>query len=607
MKLSILIPAYNEEKTISQVLQQIFSLQLAVDFEVIVIDDGSTDLTAEAVKNSGFPVIYLRQGKNSGKGAAIRRGIEEAQGEIILIQDADCEYYPNDYPALITPILSGKAEVVYGSRILKKGNPYSYKWFYWGGRFLSWWTNFLYGTHITDEPTGYKVFKASVLKSLRLSCQGFEFCPEVTAKILREGIKIFEVPISYSPRSIEEGKKISWKDGVMALWVLWKFSFSNKKLNTKTIRILYVSQFSHIGGGEVSLFTAIKHLNREKFKAYFLCYEEGPLVDKIRALGLETTILKRRSFLSSFLIVWKIFRFIKSHAIEIIHVNSLDIRTGVAAWLAGAPCIGHVRVIFPFSWRDRLFVRLSKKTIAVSNAVVQEFCKDDLKLKEKFIVIYNAIDIPDEVIPAQLHEALGIAAGVKLIGAVGRIDPVKGYEYFIDAAALLKEEMPDIAFLIIGKASLGDQEGMRYFEVLKECIGKAALDNYIFFTGFRDDVLNVIAALDVVVVPTIELKGCGWLRTEGFGRVAIEAMAAGVPVIASCVGGLKEIIEDGKSGLLVAPKDAGAIKDAVKKITSDKALKETLVREGKIRVAELFSVRQHSAALTELYTKLINK
>jgi glycosyltransferase involved in cell wall biosynthesis len=225
MKLSIIIPAYNEEKTIAQVLGQIFALKLDFDFEVIVVDDGSTDKTKDSVNKSGLPVVYISQQKNQGKGSAVRRGIQEARGEFILIQDADCEYEPRDYICLLKPVFSGQAAVVYGSRILNKHNTYSYKRFYWGGRLLSLWTNFLYGSHITDEPTCYKVFRADVLKSLDLRCMGFEFCPEVTAKILKKKINIYEVPIWYNPRSKKEGKKINWKDGVVALWTLLALRF----------------------------------------------------------------------------------------------------------------------------------------------------------------------------------------------------------------------------------------------------------------------------------------------------------------------------------------------------------------------------------------------
>lgn len=225
IKLSVIIPAYNEEKTIAYVLMQIFALRLNLNFEVIVVDDGSTDGTAGVIKELDFPIVYIRQEKNQGKGMALRRGIREARGDIILIQDADLEYDPRDYSALLKPFDSKETRVVYGSRILNKENTYSYRRYYWGGRLLSWWTNLLYGSAITDEACGYKAFKAEVLKSLQLTCRGFEFCPEASAKVLRRGIRIVEVPIAYYPRSIAEGKKISWKDGVTALWTLLRLRF----------------------------------------------------------------------------------------------------------------------------------------------------------------------------------------------------------------------------------------------------------------------------------------------------------------------------------------------------------------------------------------------
>lgn len=226
MKLSVIVPAYNEAATIAGILRRVFAVKLPVDLEVIVVDDGSTDGTAEAVRSTGLGVNYVRMEHNSGKGAAVIEGIERASGDIIMIQDADNEYDPADYPRLIEPIISGSARVVYGSRILHGSNPKSYNRFYWGGRLLSWWTNLLYGSRITDEATCYKVFASDVIKPLDLVSKGFEFCPEVTAKVLKRGIEIKEVPISYSPRSIEEGKKIKWTDGVIALWVLFSLRFS---------------------------------------------------------------------------------------------------------------------------------------------------------------------------------------------------------------------------------------------------------------------------------------------------------------------------------------------------------------------------------------------
>lgn len=229
MKLSIIIPVYNEENTIKQLLNLVKKVDIGkVEKEMVIIDDGSYDNTFEVLKNIN-DIKLIRHTKNIGKGAAIRTGIKHATGDIILIQDADLEYDPNEYMALIKPIINGKAEVVYGSRRLKKENKkHSGFSFYIGGVFLTWFTNLLYPSlHITDEPTCYKVFKADVIKNLNLKCKRFEFCPEVTAKIARKGIKIYEVPISYHPRSIKEGKKINWRDGIEAIWTLLKYKFIN--------------------------------------------------------------------------------------------------------------------------------------------------------------------------------------------------------------------------------------------------------------------------------------------------------------------------------------------------------------------------------------------
>lgn len=227
MILSIIIPVYNEKDTILHILQKVLSVN--IEKEIIIVDDGSTDGTREILKNLQIPNVRLKvifHEKNLGKGMAIRSAIKEVKGDIVIIQDADLEYDPNEYPKLIEPILQGKAKVVYGSRVLKK-NPKASFLFYLGGRFLSFLTNLLYGTKITDEPTCYKVFSADVLKSINLECRRFEFCPEVTAKIAKKGYKIIEVPISYRPRSVKEGKKIRWRDGFYAVWTLIKYRFKD--------------------------------------------------------------------------------------------------------------------------------------------------------------------------------------------------------------------------------------------------------------------------------------------------------------------------------------------------------------------------------------------
>ncbi len=225
-KLSIIIPTYNEERTIKKLLDKVKAVKLKnIEKEIILIDDGSKDNTINII-NKFNGIKLIKHSKNKGKGAAIRTGIKHVTGDIVIIQDADLEYDPSDYNVLIEPIIEGKAKVVYGSRNLKKRDKlYSGISFYIGGAVLTWLTNLLYRTNITDEPTCYKVFKADLLKSINLKCERFEFCPEVTAKIAKRKIKIYDVPIAYYPRSIKEGKKINWKDGVEAILTLIKYRF----------------------------------------------------------------------------------------------------------------------------------------------------------------------------------------------------------------------------------------------------------------------------------------------------------------------------------------------------------------------------------------------
>ena len=230
--LSILIPAYNEQATIGLLLEKVAQLSLPADIarELVVVNDASTDGTAAVVRqfqaaHPGVPLKYLEHPRNRGKGAAVRTAIDAATGDILVIQDADLEYDPNDFNLMLPHILSGECQVVYGSRFLNKRNRHSYQSFYLGGRFLSLCANLLYRQHLTDEPTCYKMFTAPLLKSMKLDCTGFEFCPEVTAKAARAGHRIKEVAINYYPRSIKEGKKIKWHDGIRAIWTLIRYRF----------------------------------------------------------------------------------------------------------------------------------------------------------------------------------------------------------------------------------------------------------------------------------------------------------------------------------------------------------------------------------------------
>jgi glycosyltransferase involved in cell wall biosynthesis len=224
MKLSVIIPVYNERATIEEILKRVLAVEM--DLEVVVVDDASTDGTREYLQSlSPLQIKILLHPQNRGKGAAIRTGLSQAGGEAVIIQDADLEYDPQDYHKLLAPIIQGKAEVVYGSRFLDAGNPRRGRFHYWGNRTLTWFTNLLYGGKLTDEATCYKVVKMELLRSLDLRCERFEFCPEVTAKILRKKIPITEVPITYFPRSFAEGKKIRLQDGFEALFTLLRYRF----------------------------------------------------------------------------------------------------------------------------------------------------------------------------------------------------------------------------------------------------------------------------------------------------------------------------------------------------------------------------------------------
>ena len=226
MKLSIIIPCYNEEATILQVVSRINNVKIQdIKKEIIIINDGSTDGTINKIKDINDLVI-INHDKNKGKGEAIRTGLKYVSGDLIIIQDADLEYDPSEYPNLIKPFESNKIDVVYGSRNLKK-NEYSLFSFYIGGIIITKFANLLYpNAKLTDLHTCYKIFRKKLILELNIESTGFEFCPEITAKILNKKISIKEVPISYYPRSKKEGKKIKWRDGIIALYVLIKYKFS---------------------------------------------------------------------------------------------------------------------------------------------------------------------------------------------------------------------------------------------------------------------------------------------------------------------------------------------------------------------------------------------
>jgi glycosyltransferase involved in cell wall biosynthesis len=225
MKLTVLIPVYNEVKTIHEIINRVQAVQLAD--EIIVIDDGSTDGTRQALQelNDQGNIRVILHPKNQGKGAAVRTGIQNATGDVMLIQDADLEYDPRDYPILLNPLNEKIADVVYGSRFLGGPRRPILFWNMVANKILTLVTNVLYNNILTDMETGYKVFRSEVVKNMPIRSRRFDFEPEFTAKVLKRKARIFEVPITFNPRDYEEGKKIKMKDAFVALWTLIKYRF----------------------------------------------------------------------------------------------------------------------------------------------------------------------------------------------------------------------------------------------------------------------------------------------------------------------------------------------------------------------------------------------
>ena len=226
-ELSVIVPVYNEEATLREIVARVLDVDL--DLEVLVVDDGSGDRTvelADQLASAHDRVRAFHLEANRGKGAAVRRGIAEARGDVVVVQDGDLEYDPDDFVPMLAEMRRLQSPVLYGSRRLRYRSASTQAGYYWGGVLLTAVTNLLYRARLTDEPTCYKMWTRELIQSIPLACDGFEFCPEVTARVLKRGIRIPEIQIHYQPRSKADGKKIRFRDGLVALWTLLRLRFS---------------------------------------------------------------------------------------------------------------------------------------------------------------------------------------------------------------------------------------------------------------------------------------------------------------------------------------------------------------------------------------------
>lgn len=233
MKLSVIIPVYNEAKTILEVIKRV--KEVPFEKEIIVVDDGSTDGTARILKENSQGLTVLFNEKNRGKGAAIRTALPHVRGDIVIIQDADLEYNPSEYPNLLAPVLEGAADVVYGSRFQGGTHRVLFFWHAVGNKIITTLSNMFTDLNLSDMETGYKVFRSEVLKGIRIESDRFGFEPEITAKIAKMGCRIYEIPISYWGRDYTEGKKIRWKDGVAAIYWILKYNLFRKRPKNQVI------------------------------------------------------------------------------------------------------------------------------------------------------------------------------------------------------------------------------------------------------------------------------------------------------------------------------------------------------------------------------------
>lgn len=371
--------------------------------------------------------------------------------------------------------------------------------------------------------------------------------------------------------------------------------------------IAYIEHLGEvIGGGPMSLLTLVRNLDRTQYHPILVFLSDGPLPQLLSKEGFEVHILPRKHRLTDPILILKLCRLFKQRRVSLVHVNSLDIRAGLAAFICNIPLIGHLRVIFPFTGVDRLFVRMAACVISVSDAVKNHFCKNHPSLCARFTTVPNSVNIPENLPPADIRKELHLLPNARIVGAVSRIDPWKGLHTFVEMAGKLKRH-PDLYFLLLGGVDQADPDAVAYNAHLQTLVADLGLATRFFFLGFRSDALGIIREMDVLAVSSRVLQTSTGLKTEGFGRVIVEAMALGVPVVATRVGGIPEIIEPGISGLLIPPDDPGAMAQSVESILTNPILSQKLSDGGRRRFQAHYHIRTHIRQIQACYQRVLSQ
>jgi len=375
--------------------------------------------------------------------------------------------------------------------------------------------------------------------------------------------------------------------------------------NSEKSSILHIANSGDItGGGQISLLNFLKNMDRNKFMPLVVCPSQGTMVNMLRNIGVEVDIIKIKSlkklhFISFISSMIKLFKLIKREKIDLIHSNAGATRittySSLVARMMRLPFIWHVRVIDSAGLIDRLLVPLTTKVIVISNAVRTRFHWLKRKL-DKVITVYNGVDLEEFNLGAKenkIWKEFALDSGIPLVGIVGRLDTWKGHEYFLEAAAQVMKEIPETKFLIVGEDI--DQNKKQEIK-LRNLAEKLRLTDNIIFTGPRNDIPEIMLSLDIFVLSSLK---------EHFGRVIIEAMACGKPVIATNAGGVPEIVKDGYTGILVPPRDSDALARAIIDLSKDKKKVELMGGRGRKRAEELFSIEANVKKIEQVYKGLL--